>query len=209
MKRMSSVFAAIVFATACGSNPVSSTAPTPVTPSPQPPVAPALVSMTVSGPAAISSSAQMTASAHYSDGSIRDVTSLASWESSAPPFATVSSTGAVTAVATGNTELRATYQNVVGTMRVAVTKTPPETFVLSGIVRDSSTHQPLAGVELHMLGDVAGRTTTNAAGEYTLDGLPGLRVLVEFSMSGYEFLEISVTMIGDQLRDVSLDPVRR
>jgi Carboxypeptidase regulatory-like domain/Bacterial Ig-like domain (group 2) len=208
MKRMSLVFAAIVLAAACGSNPVSTTAPTPVTPSPQPPVPPTLVAMTVDGPAAIVSSAQMTASAHYSDGSTRDVTSLASWESSAPPFATVSSTGAVTAVATGSTEVRATYQNFVGTMRVAVTKTPV-TFVLTGIVRDASTQQPLAGVELHMIGDAAGRTTTNAVGEYRLAGLPGLRILVEFTRSGYELLEISVTMTGDQSRDVSLDAVKR
>jgi Carboxypeptidase regulatory-like domain/Bacterial Ig-like domain (group 2) len=208
MKRMSLVFAAIVVAVACGSNPVSMTAPTPVTPSPQPPTTPTLVAMTVDGPAAIVSTAQMTASAHYSDGSIRDVTPLASWESSAPPFATVSSTGAVTAVATGHTELRATYQNFVGTMRVAVTKTPV-TFVLTGIVRDSSTQRPLAGVELHMLGDSAGGTTTDAAGEYTLDGVPAGRILAEFFKSGYEVLEISVTMVGDQLRNVALDPVKR
>jgi len=164
--------------------------------------------MTVSGPAAISSSGQMTASAHYSDGSIRDVTSLASWESSAPPFATVSATGAVTAVATGSTELQATYQNFVGTMRVAVTKTV-ETFVLTGIVRDSSTQQPLADVELHMLGDSAGVTTTDAAGFYTRGGLPAGRVLAEFFKSGYQVLEISVTMVGDQRRDVSLNPVKQ
>jgi Carboxypeptidase regulatory-like domain/Bacterial Ig-like domain (group 2) len=207
MKRMSLVFAAIAVAAACGSNPVSITAPTPMTPS-LPPTTPTLVAMTVDGPAAIVSSAQMTASAHYSDGSIRDVTPLASWESSAPPFATVSSTGTVTAVATGNTELRATDQNFVGTMRVAVTKTP-ETFVLTGIVRDSSTQRPLAGVELHMLGDSAGGTTTDAAGEYRRDGLVAGRHLAEFFKSGYEVLEISVTMVGDQLRNVALDPVKR
>ena len=42
--------------------------------------------------------------------------------------------------------------------------------------------------------------SSNAAGEYTLDGLPALRILVEFAKSGYELLEISVTMMGDQLR---------
>jgi hypothetical protein len=208
MKRISLVFAAIVLSAACGSNPVSVTAPTPVTPSPQPPITPTVVAMTVSGPVAIVTYAQMTASARYSDGSVRDVTSLASWESSAPSFATVSSSGAVTAVATGNTELRARYQDFVGTMRVAVTKMP-ENLVLTGIVRDSSTQRPLAGVEIHMLGDSGGGTISNAAGEYTLDGLPSGRVLAEFFKNGYDVLEISVTMVGDQQRNVSLDPARQ
>lgn len=209
MKRTALVFVAVVFAAACGSNPVSMTGPTPVTPSPPPPATPTLVGVTVSGLAAISSNAQMTASARYSDSSIRDVTSLASWESSAPSIATVSSTGAVTVVGTGDVELRATYQNVVGTMRVAVTKTPsPATLVLTGVVRDSSTRLPLAGVGLQMVGDSNGRTTTDQGGGYALVGLPAGRIFVEFTKSGYQLLEISVTMVGNQQQDVSLDRVK-
>jgi hypothetical protein len=209
MKRIALVLVAMVFAAACGSDPVLATAPTPVTPTPLPPAIPTLVTVTVTGLAAISSSAQMTASARYTDNSTRDVTSLASWGSSAPYFATVSSTGAVTVVATGDTELRAMYQNVVGTMRVTVSRIPPpSTFVLTGIVRDSSTGAPLAGVGLLMIGDFDGRTTTDQAGGYTLDGLPAGRIFVEFTKSGYRLLEISPTMVGNGQQDVSLDPLR-
>ena len=51
--------------------------------------------------------------------------------------------------------------------------------------------------------------TLTRRARYTLDGLPALRILVEFTKSGYQLLEISVTMMGDQLRDVSLDPVEQ
>jgi hypothetical protein len=209
MKRIAVILVAIVFAAACGSNPVLVAAPTPMTPSPLPPATPTLVAVTVSGLAAISSNAQMTASARYSDSSTREVTSLASWESSAPSVATVSSTGVVAVVATGDVELRATYQNAVGTMRVTVTKpAPPATFVLTGIIRDSSTRLPLAGVGLQRIGDSGGRTTTDQAGAYTLGALPAGRSFVEFTKSGYQLLEISVTMAGNQQQDVSLDPVK-
>jgi hypothetical protein len=204
MKRIALILVAVAFAAACGNDSTSATAPTPVTPSPPAPATATLVTVTVSGLAAISSNAQMTASARYSDSSTRDVTSLAAWESSAPSLATVSSTGAVTVVGTGDVELRATYQNIAGTMRVAVTKTPPPaTFVLTGIVRDSSTRMPLAGVEVRMIGDSDGRTTTDQVGGYTLDGLPAGRIFVEFTKGSYQLLEISVTMVGNVQWDVA------
>ncbi len=55
---------------------------------------------------------QLTAVATYSDGSTRDVTSdpAVTWTSSAPSKATVSATGLVTAVATGSSNVKATYQ---------------------------------------------------------------------------------------------------
>ena len=196
---------ALLLSAGCGTDAVSVAAPTPAVPAPTPPAA-TVTRVVVSGLAAISSDAQMTASAGYSDGTIRDVTALASWESSAPGFATVSSGGAVTVVGTGSVELRATYQTVVGTMRVAVTKPDASTFALTGIVRDSVTNAPLPGVELRMLGGSSGRTTTNQAGVYILGTLPAGRILIELNKSGYRVLEISVTIIGNQSQDVALEP---
>ena len=111
-------------------------------------------------------------------------------------------------VGTGFVELRATYQNVAGTMGVAVTKAPPPLFALVGVVRDSSTGAPVAGAQLLMVGDYSDRTTTDQAGMYTLRDLPLGRIFVEVTKSGYHLLEISPTIIGDGLQDVSLDPVK-
>jgi len=57
-----------------------------------------------------------------SDGSARDVTSSAAWESSNPGIAAVSSTGMVTVVGSGELDLRATYQNVMGSMHLSVAR---------------------------------------------------------------------------------------
>ena len=63
---------------------------------------------------------QLTATARMSDGSTRDVTSSAAWESSNPGIAAVSSTGMVTVVGNGELDVRATYQNVMGSMHLSV-----------------------------------------------------------------------------------------
>ena len=55
-----------------------------------------------------------------SDGSTRDVTSSAAWESSNPGIAAVSSTGMVTVVGNGELDVRATYQNVMGSMHLGL-----------------------------------------------------------------------------------------
>jgi hypothetical protein len=74
---------------------------------------------------------QLTATATLSTGTTSDVTSQASWLSSAPAVATVSAAGVVTALTEGDAEISATYQSVRGTaavgvrrLRCAVTITP-------------------------------------------------------------------------------------
>ena len=51
---------------------------------------------------------QYTATGTYSDGSTQDLTSSATWSSSASPVATIASSGMVTAVSTGSTTITAT-----------------------------------------------------------------------------------------------------
>jgi hypothetical protein len=78
-------------------------------------------SVTVSGTApAIGSSVQFTATAALSDGTTQDVTSLATWQSSALTQATVSPTGVVTAIAAGSLTVTATYQNVTGADQITI-----------------------------------------------------------------------------------------
>jgi hypothetical protein len=75
----------------------------------------------VSGPApAIGSTAQLTATASLSDGTTQDVTNVATWESSEPTEAIVSSTGLVTAFAAGTVNITATYQSIMGTDAITI-----------------------------------------------------------------------------------------
>lgn len=63
---------------------------------------------------------QLTAVALDRNGSGTDVTSQATWQSSAPAIATVSSTGLLTAMAEGSADISATYQNLRGSLRLDV-----------------------------------------------------------------------------------------
>src|SRR5437867_4172386 len=98
---------------ACGGN--SSSSSTPSAPS-----SPTLTSVSVSGATpAIGAASQFTATANFSNGTNQNVTSQASWQSSSPSVATVSSSGTVTATAAGETDIRASYQSLTGTLHVS------------------------------------------------------------------------------------------
>jgi hypothetical protein len=98
---------------ACGSDghPASPTAPSTAT----------VTAVVITGEST-AASFQLTATARMSDGTERDVTSAAAWESSNPVVAAVSSTGMVTVVGTGELDVRATYQKVTGLMHLSVAR---------------------------------------------------------------------------------------
>ncbi len=66
---------------------------------------------------------QFTATGAYSDGSHQDLTSSASWSSTAPAVATINSAGLATGVSPGSTTIQATSGSVNGT--TVLTVTPP------------------------------------------------------------------------------------
>jgi uncharacterized protein YjdB len=99
-------------ATACGG---SSTNPAGPTTS-----AATVATVVVTSAPAPGSSLQMTATARLSDGTSRDVTGAAAWESSNRAVATVSPTGMVAVVSAGELDVRATYQTVTGLMHLLV-----------------------------------------------------------------------------------------
>jgi uncharacterized protein YjdB len=106
---MSLAFVVVAFGfvtTACGS---SSTAPS------------AVNTVTVTGAApAVGATAQYSAVANLSNGSTENVTTSATWTSSNPDIATVSSTGLVTAIAEGNVSISATFDSVTGSAQAAL-----------------------------------------------------------------------------------------
>ena len=64
---------------------------------------------------------QMTATATYDDGSVKNITSKALWSTSDPSKATVSSTGVVTAVSPGSATISASSANISGSTTVGIT----------------------------------------------------------------------------------------
>ena len=109
------VFAAGLFAVACdkSSNPA---APTPTVPT--------VSSVVVTGTSTPGAPFQMTATAHLTDATTRDVTSTSTWLSSNVAAATVSSTGMVTVVGGGELDVQATYQNTVGALHLLTATLP-------------------------------------------------------------------------------------
>ena len=90
----------------------------------QPPLA--SIAITPAAPTIASGTAiQFHATATYTDGSTQDITTLATWTSSAPGAATVSNAagaqGLTTAIAPGTATITATYNSVTGTASITVT----------------------------------------------------------------------------------------
>ena len=83
-----------------------------------------LASITVTPPLprlAQGTSQQLRATGTFSDGTVQDVTAIASWTSTATAVATVSATGRTTAVAPGTATIRAAIGAVNGSATVTVT----------------------------------------------------------------------------------------
>jgi len=91
---------------ACGSSPTSSTI---------------VYTVAVSGTTpVVGSSAQFSAMATLSSGATQDVTSTASWSSSNPSVAAVTSAGVVTALSSGSVTISATYSGIAGNDPITV-----------------------------------------------------------------------------------------
>jgi len=91
-------------------------------PNPTAPSAATVATIGVTSASEATASFQLTATARLSDGSTRDVTSTAAWTSSNALFATVSPTGMVTVVGSGELDVRAVYQNVTGSLHLSLVK---------------------------------------------------------------------------------------
>ena len=114
-------FLAAVGLTACaGTDAQSLTGPTPATSAP----APAATAIIIATTSLTPSTFQLSATARLSDASTRDVTTSAQWESADTAIAIVTPGGLVSSVAGGDVEIRATYQGVVGSVRLAVARPP-------------------------------------------------------------------------------------
>ena len=91
-----------------------------------PPQAASIVSVVVSGPDTVNlgGSAQLTATAVYTDGSVRDVTTVAKWSPALPPLVSVSPGGLVVGYITGATVVSASLDTTIGSPALTVIVPP-------------------------------------------------------------------------------------
>ena len=151
---------------------------------------------------------QLSATARFVDGSSRDVTSSATWISSDPTLATVSSSGLLTAGGSGAVDVRATYQGVTGALTMQVGR-PILRFGVSGVVREvGGGGGGLGGVRLEIVrgpgvGTVA---TSDASGSYRLSGVMGM-VDITASKAGYiDWRLQNLTVDHDMQMDIGIYP---
>jgi hypothetical protein len=126
----------------CGSNKASPTPSPSPTPTPQPTVL--VTNLTITGDAkftTLNQVRQFTATAHMSDGSVRDVTAEAAWSSSNVGVVTVSSRGEVTAAGSGLATISATALGSLGLLDVSVVP-PSDATRIPGLYRLAFTASP-------------------------------------------------------------------
>lgn len=166
----------------------SDTAPSP-TPSPTPtptPSSPTVSSIAINSARSSATTYQLQATASMSDGSTRDVTSAAQWDSSNPALCQISSTGLLTAMHSGDVQVRASFQNVTGSATLALNV---PLFSLAGSVSDAPpSSRLLEGVKITL---TAGPNTdeftyTDDRGSFNFYGLSAGSHTLSIARAGYQ-----------------------
>ena len=198
MKRASLIAVSFLLTLACDGDKAPTT--------PQPPIVPPPTTVSFAVSPSIQTippgqTARLTATAHYSDGSTRDVTSQALWTSSQVRVATVSA-GAVTGVALGRTMIRVNFERFSTSMTIVIQ--PDGTFVLKGKVTEPG-GVVVASAAVEVISGPASQATTNSTGDYELFGMAGTFIL-RVGKTGYFDERRTVTMSGDQSLNVEITP---
>ncbi len=135
----------------------------------------AVASVTISGNLMVAEGAtsQLTATANMSDGSSQDVSSQAVWQSSDPSVATVSGTGLVTAIKSGNADISAAYRGQTGRVTVVVSAALYSVRVSNLSITALSTCDDVTQGLTNGEFAVRVRATTSNGGQVTLHETPG------------------------------------
>jgi hypothetical protein len=192
--------------TACGK---AGTVDSPLTPSPTTSVTAVIV---VTNQMINDSMMQLMATARFTDGTSRDVTATASWESSNTSIATINAAGVLTIVGNGTMEARATYQGTTGTLRLILERPPdPRThFVLNGVSREvSPSSKILGGVHIVITSgpDTGASVTSDAGGLFKFPSVSATRITLEATKDGFQPWRMTNLMIdGDTQVEVVMFP---
>jgi hypothetical protein len=154
--------------------------------------APTLRSITVTAPGgllATGANEQLTATGSYTDGSTQNITTSVTWGSSNSAAATVNTTGVVTGVAVGQTNISAVQGSITGSLSVSVTA------IISGALTPSSSG---SGATVTLSGATSATATADANGNYSFPGLGNGSYTVTPSKAGIIFSPTSqnVTISG-------------
>src|SRR3989442_2378649 len=203
MRRMHRSFrvglrAALAFACACGGDRNGPTSPP----------ASNVIAVTVAG-AAIGRQFQCTATAHFSDGAAKDVTTEASWETSTPSIATVSSAGVVTVIGTGDVDIRASFRQMSGSFHFFANPGPGATYTLTGVVSDSSNARAVVAASVQIVDGVneGKRLITDGTGYFSLNDLFPASFTLRATHERYRTVDQALTLAADTRLDVALPPV--
>ena len=162
-----------------------------------------LMSISISGPQEIApgATAQFTLNGTYSDGSTKDVSGSASWNTFPTNILRSAGGGRVEALAGGDAQIFVNFDRRFTSTGVLVI--PPGTFKVSGRVTDSS--GAIENVEVRVLsGTGAGLAAkTDFGGNYALYGVAG-DVRLSASASGYVTQEIGETITSHTSRNFAL-----
>lgn len=201
---LSILFAAAIGAACDGNRSGSPAAPT----TPAPPAATVRL-IVVAGSPVSASTYQMAARADLSDGTTQDVTASSQWEVSDTNLAVVSATGMLTVLHSGHVDVRASYQQMTGTlgMTLSAPQPPPSSaFALYGYSQEAPpTAHPLAGVTVTIVQgpDTGKSTTTDSAGWFRFTSLQAGVIGAEAVKDGYYVWRLT-NLTLNQDRDVSV-----
>jgi hypothetical protein len=162
-----------------------------------------LMAISINGPQEIApgTTAQFTVNGTYSDGSTKDVSASASWNTFPTNILRSAGGGRVEALAGGDAQIFVNFDRRFVSTRVLVI--PPGTFKVSGRVTDSS--GGIENVEVRVLsGTGAGLAAkTDFGGNYALYGVAG-DVRLSASAPGYVAQEIAATITSHTSRNFAL-----
>jgi hypothetical protein len=199
MKRPSLLAMSFLFTLACNGDKVPTAPIVPAAPAAATSVSVSVVSSVQT--VAPGQTARLTATARYTDGSTKDVTSQATWTSSLTTVATVSA-GAVTGVTLGRTLIRVLFDRWASSKTIVVE--PDGTYILKGTVTEPG-GIAVSGATVEAISGSQGQTVTNSTGAYELLGMGGTFIL-RVGKTGYFDERRTVTMSADQSLDVDITP---
>ena len=139
---------------------------------------------------AVGETGQLTATARWQNGAMRDVTAEVNWVSHDPSIVQVDARGRISTVGFGAGRIEVTYplggRTASASLQISVS--PAGTYAVSGEAREPG-QGPIADVRV--LEPLSGRSTiTDSSGKYTLAALSGTRL--QFTRDGYEPAELEI-----------------
>jgi hypothetical protein len=136
-------------------------------------------------------------------GETSDVTPRVTWTSSSAATAAVSG-NELMLVGAGESEIRASLEQVSTSLRVSVVPRPPDTSTLSGHIADAASRKGVPSALVQVVGGAnAGRNAlTDESGFYSLPSLLQGTVTIRVTRSGYEPAEATTSLSADRLLDL-------